>query len=55
MRRLEAKTVFSGLVTAYIYDNKIRNILDKWVCVQAYLSLGWDTDESLAIFGEGNS
>lgn len=30
MRRLEAKTVFSGLVTAYIYNNKIRNFLKQW-------------------------
>jgi hypothetical protein len=44
MRRLEAKTVFSGLVTAYIYNNKIRNFLSQWgVCKLTCLLAGIPT------------
>ncbi len=44
MRRLEAKTVFSGLVTAYIYNNKIRNFLSQWgVCELTCLLAGIPT------------
>lgn len=49
MSLLVAKRVFSGFVTAYIILN-----IQELSRLGTYLSLSWDTNESLTIFSEGN-